>query len=85
MTEPQVKGVAGVKKKRTLLLLHDCSCLFVIWQIDHLDSIARSKELALHTIDEHLHVVQHFCRRHLHLFLCQFVQPLQSILNVVPA
>jgi len=42
-------------------------------------------EVDCFTIDEHLHIVQHFCRRHLRFFLRQFVQPLQSILNVVPA
>jgi hypothetical protein len=29
--------------------------------------------------------LQDFCRRHPRLFLSKFVQPLQSVLNVVPS
>ncbi len=46
----------------------------------------------LRTINEQLHIVvddacnlQHFCCCHPCLFLSKFVQPLQSILNVVPS
>ncbi len=85
-------GIRGRKPFVELLLLYDRSCLFIIWYNRPLGLHALQQKIALHTIDEHLHIavdtvcnLQHFCRRHPRLFLSKFVQPLQSILDVVPS
>ena len=85
-------GIWERKPSVELLMLHDRSCLFVIRHNRPSGWHASTENLALHTIDEHLHIavdaacnLQHFCRRHPCLFLSKFVQPFQSILNVVPS
>ena len=51
-----------------------------------------TSESGSRTINQHLHIalhaarnLQHLGRCHLRLFLSKFVQPLQSILDVIPA
>ena len=85
MTKPQVEGAAGVKNDERFSCCKIALASLSSGDINDQESIPRPEELALHTINEHLHIVQHFCRRHFCLFLSQFVQPLQIILDVVPA
>ncbi len=90
MTERQANG-GMIKKGQTLLLLHDASCLFAIWRHRPSGPVLLEKS-SLRTINQHLHVavhaacnLQHLGRRHFRLFLSKLVQPLQGILDIVPA